>query len=388
VQDMAAPATPKIFSPVLVYFLVTCFGFGSGRSTQQRPNRPTPGSDLRYDLQISFMEAVHGVNREITITKPETCWTCDGTGLRPGYRSQTCSMCNGHGQVTRAQGFFRINSTCPQCQGSGEIISDPCQDCGGQGLVNKKKKVALKIPAGVDTGARMRLTGEGEGGRKGGAAGNLYVIIHVEPHEFFEREGQNIYCTLPISMVKAALGAKIDVPTIHGKRSIAIKNGSQSGQSITVRGEGVPSLRGQGPGGYDNKFAGYDPHRSIRRAEKFIDKICRTQRRKRRSSGGRWLFQKAVEPFIVSKHALNHFDAAGNAWMVDVSAKDDTAREAVARGSIRMTPVGYDLVRAGGMAKRRCLGRSSYRRDNGRQKGGSAYSSGAPVKYQQGGNRL
>jgi len=224
------------------------FGFGSGRSTQQRRNGPTPGADLRYDLQISFMEAVHGVNKEITITKAETCWTCDGTGLRPGHQSQTCSMCNGHGQVTRAQGFFRINSTCPQCQGSGEIISDPCQDCGGNGLVNKKKKVALKIPAGVDTGARMRLTGEGEGGRKGGAAGNLYVIIHVEPHEFFEREGQNIYCTLPISMVKAALGTKIDVPTIHGKKSITIARGSQAGQSITVRGEGVPSLRGQGRG--------------------------------------------------------------------------------------------------------------------------------------------
>lgn len=224
------------------------FGFGGERSTQQRRNGPIPGSDLRYDLKISFMEAVHGINREIDITKPETCWTCEGTGLRPGYQSKTCSMCKGRGQVMRSQGFFRINSTCPQCQGSGEIISDPCQDCGGNGLVNKKKKVSLKIPAGVDTGARMRLQGEGEGGRKGGPAGNLYVVIHVEPHEFFEREGSNIYCTLPISMIKAALGTKVDVPTIHGEKSLSIKKGAQTGQTITIHDEGVPSLRGHGRG--------------------------------------------------------------------------------------------------------------------------------------------
>ncbi len=224
------------------------FGFGSGRSTQQRRNGPVPGSDLRYDLKISFMEAVHGIKKEIEITKPETCWTCEGTGLRPGYQSSTCTMCNGRGQVMRSQGFFRINSTCPQCQGSGEVISDPCQDCGGNGLINKRKKVSLTIPAGVDTGARMRLQGEGEGGRKGGQAGNLYVIIHVDPHEFFEREGSNIYCTLPISMIKAALGAKIDVPTIHGEKPLTIKTGSQTGQSITLRNEGVPSLRGNGRG--------------------------------------------------------------------------------------------------------------------------------------------
>jgi molecular chaperone DnaJ len=224
------------------------FGFGGGANRRQKQGGPIPGADLRYDLNISFMEAVHGSNKEIEITKPETCWTCEGTGLRPGYQSKTCSLCHGRGQVMRSQGFFRLSTTCPQCQGAGEIITDPCQDCGGNGLVNKKKKVSLKIPAGVDTGARMRLQGEGQGGRKGGHAGDLYVILHVDPHEFFEREGENIYFTLPISMVQAALGDKVDIPTIHGTKTITISRGTQANDTMTLKSEGVPSLRGHGRG--------------------------------------------------------------------------------------------------------------------------------------------
>jgi len=224
------------------------FGFGGGGGGRRQKQGAVPGADLRYDLTISFMEAVHGVSKEIEITKPETCWTCEGTGLRPGYQSKTCSACNGRGQVMRAQGFFRLSSTCPQCQGAGEIITDPCQDCGGNGLVNKKKKVSLKIPAGVDTGARMRLQGEGQGGRKGGHAGDLYVFLHVDPHELFERDGENIYYTLPISMVQAALGDKIDVPTIHGTKTITIPKGTQANDKQTLKSEGVPSLRGYARG--------------------------------------------------------------------------------------------------------------------------------------------
>jgi molecular chaperone DnaJ len=218
------------------------FGFGGGGGRGQKQSG-VPGADLRYDLTISFMEAVHGTNKEIEITKPETCWTCEGTGLRPGYQSKTCSGCHGRGQVMRSQGFFRLSTTCPQCQGAGEIITDPCQDCSGNGLVNKKKKVSLKIPAGVDTGARMRLQGEGQGGRKGGHAGDLYVFIHVNPHEFFERDGENIYYTLPISMVQAALGDKLDIPTIHGTKTISIAKGTQANDKQTLHSEGVPSLR-------------------------------------------------------------------------------------------------------------------------------------------------
>jgi len=223
------------------------FGFG-GRSRQRDPNAPRQGDDLRYDIQISFMDAVHGVNREVDITKKETCFTCDGTGARPGYRPETCPTCHGRGQVIRSQGFFQVSTTCPACHGAGQIIKEPCNDCHGEGLVNKSKKVNIRIPAGVDTGSRMRLTGEGEGGRRGGQSGDLYVIIHVEDHEYFQREGQLIYLKLPVPMVQAALGCEIDVPTIHGSAKLKIPAGTQSGDRFTLRNEGVPSLRGGSKG--------------------------------------------------------------------------------------------------------------------------------------------
>lgn len=222
------------------------FGFSSGG--QRRRQGPVPGNDLRYDLSISFMEAVHGVEKEIEITKRDTCWTCEGTGVRPGYKNKTCPSCQGTGQVTRSQGFFSIRTPCPECHGQGEIITDPCNDCQGVGLVNKTKKVSLKIPAGVDTGARMRLRGEGEGGRKGGPNGDLYVVIHVQSHNFFQREGNLIYCELPLSMTQAALGCSITVPTIHGEKNLKVPKGTQPGHTFRLKGEGVPSLRGHGNG--------------------------------------------------------------------------------------------------------------------------------------------
>lgn len=223
------------------------FGFGGGR-TRARRDGPAPGNDLRYDVEISFMEAVHGVSKEVQLTRKDTCWTCEGSGCRPGHQKKICPTCNGRGQVIRSQGFFQMSSTCPQCHGEGGIVTDPCNDCHGSGLVEKTKKVALKIPAGVDTGARMRLRGEGEGGRRGGEAGDLYVVVHVEEHEFFKRDGDTIYCKLPVSMVNAALGASIEVPTIHGKKDLVLGEGSQSGQLFTLRREGAPSLRGGGRG--------------------------------------------------------------------------------------------------------------------------------------------
>ena len=148
----------------------------------------------------------------------------------------------------RAQGFFRLSTTCPQCRGTGQIISDPCQDCEGHGLINKKKKVSLKVPAGVNTGARMRLQGEGEGGRRGGSPGDLYVVLVVEPHEFFERDGNVLYCQIPISMVQAAIGDTIEIQTLDGSRKVKVQPGTQSGEIIRLKGDGVPNLRGYGRG--------------------------------------------------------------------------------------------------------------------------------------------
>ncbi|BCO09581.1 chaperone protein DnaJ [Desulfolithobacter dissulfuricans] len=221
------------------------FGFNTRR---RNPNGPIQGDDLRYDMEITFMEAVHGTNKEVEITKRETCWTCEGTGARPGYRPQVCPTCRGRGQVLRSQGFFQVSSTCPQCHGRGQVILEPCTDCNGQGLVNRTKKVKINIPAGVDTGAQMRLRGEGEGGRRGGPSGDLYVVLHVQRHEFFERDGQTIYLRYPLPMVQATLGCKVEVPTIHGSTTLEIPAGTQPGQRFTLRGEGVPSLRGRGRG--------------------------------------------------------------------------------------------------------------------------------------------
>jgi molecular chaperone DnaJ len=222
------------------------FGFGG---TRRQPRQgPIPGNDLRYDLTISFMDAVHGIDKEIDITKRDTCWTCEGSGIRPGYKSQTCPHCHGSGQVTRTQGFFSVRTPCSQCHGQGEIVTDPCEDCNGSGLVSKNKKVSVKIPPGVDNGARMRLRSEGEGGRKGGQPGDLYIVIHVEPHDFFQRENDLIYCRFPLGMAQAALGCTLEVPTIYGKKKLTVPKGTQPGDTFRLRGEGVASLRGHGKG--------------------------------------------------------------------------------------------------------------------------------------------
>ncbi|MCL2790450.1 MAG: molecular chaperone DnaJ [Desulfobulbus sp.] len=224
------------------------FGFGGGRSRRRDPSAPVQGEDLRYDIRISFLEAMHGVDRQVEVTKRETCWTCEGSGARPGHRPQTCPTCQGRGQVVHSQGFLQVSTTCPRCHGAGQVITEPCIDCQGEGLVNRSKKVNMHIPAGVDTGSRMRLAGEGEGGRRGGSSGDLYVVIHVDEHEYFQRDGQMIYLRLPVSMVRATLGDEVDVPTIHGTAKLKIPAGTQSGAHFTLRKEGVPSLRGGGKG--------------------------------------------------------------------------------------------------------------------------------------------
>jgi molecular chaperone DnaJ len=268
------------------------FGFGraDGRRSRQGPMR---GSDLRYDLSVSFMDAVHGISKDIEIERPDTCWTCEGTGLRPGHKPEICQTCQGRGQVVRAQGFFRMSTTCPHCRGEGEIIKDSCNDCDGVGLVKNKKKVSLKIPAGIDTGAKMRLRGNGEGGRKGGPAGDLYVIIHVEPHEFFQREGDLIYCRYPLAMDQATLGCKPEVPTIHGEKKLTIPKGTQSGQTFTLKNEGVPHLRGSGRGDMIVEVQVITPTKLSKKQKELLKEFGELERKKEKK-GDEGLLKKLL----------------------------------------------------------------------------------------------
>ena len=263
------------------------FGFGGGQARARRDG-PLPGNDLRYDVTISFMDAIHGISKEVELRRRDTCWTCEGSGCRPGHPRKTCPSCNGRGQVVRTQGFFQVASTCPTCQGEGEIVSEACADCNGSGLVHKAKQVAIKIPAGVDNGARMRLRGEGEGGRRGGQAGDLYVVVHVEEHDFFKRDGETIYARMPISMVKAALGCSLEVPTVHGKNKVTIPAGSQSGEIFTLKNEGVPRLRGHGRGNMVIELQVQTPINLCEEQKKVLrefDSLCEVHGQKKEEDG-------------------------------------------------------------------------------------------------------
>ena len=216
------------------------FGFGGSRRSRSRRQR---GADLRYDMRLDFMQAAFGTETEIRIEKAETCPTCSGDGCEPGTQPENCSHCQGRGQITRAQGFFTVRTTCPSCRGAGQVITHPCSECRGNGQVQTRKNVAVKIPAGVDSGSRLRLTGEGEAGTYGGPPGDLYVFIHVQPHEFFERDNTDVICRVPISFVQAALGDKINIPTLTGEKTVNVRKGTQPGDIQRLRGEGIASLR-------------------------------------------------------------------------------------------------------------------------------------------------
>jgi molecular chaperone DnaJ len=248
------------------------------------------------------MEAVHGAEKELEITKRETCWTCEGTGARPGHKPQTCPTCQGRGQVIHAQGFFRVQTTCPKCHGQGTVISEPCNDCQGAGLVNKSKKVTLKIPAGVDTGARMRLRGEGEGGRRGGQPGDLYVILHVQGHGFFQRDGNDIHCHFPVNMAQAALGATVEVPTIHGSTLLEIPPGTQSEQLFTIKGEGVPSLRGSGRGDMIIAIRVVIPKKLSKKQKELLREFAELEKEAAGTHEHEGFFQKILHKLAEEKH--------------------------------------------------------------------------------------
>ncbi|MFH2219065.1 MAG: molecular chaperone DnaJ [Pseudomonadota bacterium] len=216
------------------------FGFGTGKRTT---NRRMQGADLRYDMTLSFMEAAFGTETEITVEKMEVCPDCNGSTCEPGTRPEACGQCKGMGQVSRNQGFFTVRTTCPYCNGKGQTIPHPCKNCRGNGQVSVRKNVAVKIPAGVDSGSRLRLTGEGEAGAHGGPPGDLYVFIDVRRHEYFARNNTDVIYQAEISFVQAALGDTITVPTIRGKKSLKIPKATQFGDTFRISGEGIPSLR-------------------------------------------------------------------------------------------------------------------------------------------------
>ncbi len=219
---------------------------GRGGGGRQRAAR---GSDLRYNLRVKLEEAYKGQTRTISVPTSIMCQSCKGTGAEGGSEPQTCPTCSGMGKVRAQNGFFTVERTCPTCSGAGQIIKNPCKSCHGSGRIEKERALSVNIPAGVETGTRIRLAGEGEAGLRGGPAGDLYIFIEVEPHPIFQREATNLYCRVPVSMTSAALGGDIEVPTIDGGRSrVKIPGGSQSGTQMRLRSKGMPALRG-GPQG-------------------------------------------------------------------------------------------------------------------------------------------
>lgn len=221
--------------------------FGGGEERND-PSGPQRGADLRYDMEIGFEEAVLGCEKEITVSKPETCDHCGGNGAESGSGTKVCSTCGGRGQVVSSRGIFSIAQTCPRCGGAGRVIEKPCRACHGAGRMEKAAKIKLKIPPGVDTGARLRSTHNGEGGVRGGPAGDLYVILHVKPHDIFQREGDDLMCEVPVSFVQAALGADIEVPTLGGKAQIRIPPGTQPNTIFRLKGKGAKNVQGYGHG--------------------------------------------------------------------------------------------------------------------------------------------
>jgi molecular chaperone DnaJ len=240
---------PSVFSEFgdFADILGGMFGFGDlfGGTRRRGAQR---GADLRYDLEISFDEAAKGTETTVQIPRQETCETCHGSGAAPGSSPTVCPQCRGQGQVRFQQGFFTVARTCPQCSGNGRVISKPCQACRGAGRVARDRKITVKIPAGIASGQQLRLQGEGEAGGPGAPAGNLYVVVHVEEHEFFRRDGVNLFCEIPVNFTTLALGGEITVPTLDGSESVKIPEGTQTGTTLRLRNKGLPDVSGRGRG--------------------------------------------------------------------------------------------------------------------------------------------
>ncbi len=248
--------------------------FGMGR----RGSRGARGADLRYHLTIDFNEAVFGVDAKIQVPRHEACGRCGGNGAEPGTKPETCPTCRGTGQIRTQQGFFAISRTCNQCRGSGRIVKSPCTECKGAGRVKKTRTLTVKVPHGVETGTRLRLSGEGESGSGGAPPGDLYVVIEVRPHSIFTRDGSTIVVPVPITFPEAALGTEIEVPTIEGLVKMKIKPGIQSGEVLVLKGKGVPHLSGYGRGDQHIVIRVETPTKLTRRQKELLEDFLKDSR--------------------------------------------------------------------------------------------------------------
>ena len=254
------------------------FGFedlfgGGGRRGRSRAQR---GADLRYDMSLTFEEASAGVTTKIKLPRQEYCEACNGTGAKKGTGAQACQTCAGRGQLAYQQGFFTITRTCPACQGAGQTVKERCQECRGQGRLEREKIIELRIPPGVDTGTRLRVAGEGEPGPNGGPAGDLYVVLEVKEHPFFERRGADLYCTIPLSIAQATLGAELQVPGLNGEEKLKIPEGTQSGAVFRIKGKGLADPRGGGKGDLYYHVRVLTPTKLTRDQRKLIEQLGAT----------------------------------------------------------------------------------------------------------------
>lgn len=250
------------------------FGFGDIFGGGRRRAGPQRGADLRYDLEISFAESAKGAETTIQIPRQETCDTCHGTGAAPGSKPTACPQCGGRGQLRYQQGFFTVARTCGQCRGTGQVIAHPCTTCRGGGRIEKERKLTVRIPAGIATGQRMRLTGEGEAGPNGGPAGDLYVVVHVQDHPFFERDGNDLHCEIPLNFPTLALGGEIRIPTLEGEQPFTLPEGTQSGATFRLRGKGMPDVSGRGHGDLVVTVKVLTPKKLTKEQKKLVEQLA------------------------------------------------------------------------------------------------------------------
>lgn len=267
---------------------------GRGRRGGRGSGGAARGADLRYNMEISLTEAFTGKTAQVRVPSSVVCDVCNGTGAKAGSSPKTCSTCGGHGAVRSQSGFFTVERTCPTCGGRGQVISDPCSNCGGQGRVNRERTLSVNIPAGVEDGTRIRLAGEGEAGLRGGPPGDLYIFLSVRPHEFFQRDGADLFCKVPVSMTVAALGGEIEVPTIDGKKArVSIPEGTQTGKQFRLKGKGMPVLRSSQMGDMYIQVAVETPVNLTRRQRELLREFEKEARNNNPESEGFFARAKA-----------------------------------------------------------------------------------------------